>query len=104
MCSNPGMFIRVWDYQVPAENVEAFVAAYGVAGSWVELFGRSHGYLGTELYREGPAGTRFLTIDRWVDADHWGRFLDEHRSAYQSLDRRLEGLVVSERALFEGTS
>jgi hypothetical protein len=98
------MFIRVWDYQVPAETVEAFVAAYGVAGPWVELFGRSHGYLGTELYREGPARTRFLTIDRWVGEDHWVWFLDEHRRAYGSLDRQLEGLVVSQRALFEGTS
>jgi hypothetical protein len=86
------------------QDLEAFVAAYGVAGPWVELFGRSHGYLGTELYRAGPAGTRLLTIDRWVDQDHWGRFLDEHRHAYESLDRRLERLAVSERALFEGTS
>ena len=98
------MFIRVWDYQVPAQNVESFVAAYGADGPWIELFSRGQGYLGTELYREGPAGTRFLTIDRWVDEDHWRRFLDQHRHAYQSLDHRLEGLAASERALFEGTS
>jgi hypothetical protein len=98
-----GVFVRVWEYEVPRAHHTAFIIAYGADGAWAELFGRSRAYLGTELFREGHS-YRFLTIDRWVDEWHWRSFLDEFHLDYVALDRRLEGLATSERSLFEGHS
>src|SRR3954453_4667863 len=45
------VYIRVWEYRIDAEHVEAFLAAYGSDGEWARLFQRGPGYVGTELYR-----------------------------------------------------
>lgn len=97
------MYVRVWEYEVPPQHVAAFVAAYGPDGDWARLFREGSGYVGTELFLEVGRAGRFLTVDRWVDADSWARFLDRSREAYQALDARLEGLAATERALVEGT-
>jgi hypothetical protein len=60
--------------------------------------------LGTELYRDAVWAERFLTIDRWQNAEDWQSFLRVFGAAYESLDARLEGLAVAERSLFEGSS
>jgi heme-degrading monooxygenase HmoA len=62
------------------------------------------GFLGTELYRDGNRGDRFLTIDRWRSEQHWRSFQAAFGSAYEALDARLDGFAVAERSLFEGTS
>ena len=102
--SNAGVFVRVWEYEVPGERAEAFTAAYSAAGAWGELFGRAAGFLGTELYRDAGRADRFLTIDRWQNEQAWRAFLDAFGSAYASLDAQLEGLAIAERSLFEGSS
>jgi heme-degrading monooxygenase HmoA len=102
--SNAGVFVRVWEYEVPGDRAEAFTAAYAADGAWGELFGRAAGFLGTELYRDAARADRFLTIDRWQDEHDWRSFLHAFGSAYEALDARLEGLSAAERSLFEGSS
>ena len=104
LCSNAGVFVRVWEYEVPGDRTEAFTAAYAGGGAWGELFGRAAGFMGTELYRDAAQAGRFLTIDRWQDEQDWRAFLDAFGSAYESLDAQLEGLAATERQVFEGSS
>ena len=68
------------------------------------MFRRAEGYLGTELYRDAARADRFLTIDRWRNAEDWRSFLLAFGSVYESLDSGLEGLAVIERELFEGST
>jgi heme-degrading monooxygenase HmoA len=98
------MYVRVWQYDVPAGRVGDFVAAYGPEGDWVRLFRRGEGFLGTELYADVAAEGRFLTVDRWSDEPAWRTFLDDRRDDYEALDRRLETLGADERRLVECSS
>jgi heme-degrading monooxygenase HmoA len=102
--SNAGVFVRVWEYEVPDDRTGAFTAAYAADGAWGELFGRAAGFVGTELYRDATRPGRFLTIDRWQDERDWRAFLGALGPAYESLDAQLEGLAAAERPLFEGSS
>ena len=102
--SNAGVFVRVWEYEVPGDRVAAFITAYAADGPWGELFGQAAGFLGTELYRDAARADRFLTIDRWRNEADWRSFLHAFGPAYESLDARLDGLAVAERSLFEGSS
>jgi heme-degrading monooxygenase HmoA len=102
--SNAEVFVRVWEYHVPSDRVGAFTAAYAADGAWGELFGRAAGFLGTELYRDAARPGRFLTIDRWRNEQDWRSFLHAFSPAYESLDAQLEGLAVTERSVFEGSS
>jgi heme-degrading monooxygenase HmoA len=94
-------FVRIWAYR-PAAGAEAeagFAAAYGADGTWVELFRRDAGYLGTELLR-APDG-RWLTIDRWRSREHWDAFLSRHRAEYEATDRACAALTAGEWDLGE---
>jgi hypothetical protein len=33
------VFVRVWEYEVPGDRVQAFIAGYAADGPWGELFG-----------------------------------------------------------------
>jgi hypothetical protein len=101
--SNAGVFVRVWEYEVPGDRTGAFTAAYAADGPWGELFGRAAGFLGTEPYRDAARADRFLTIDRWQDEQDWRSFLSAFGPAYESLDAQLAGLAATERSLFEGS-
>jgi heme-degrading monooxygenase HmoA len=98
-----GVYIRVWEYEVPADHVDGFLAAYGAGGDWVQLFKRTAGFIGTELYRSIQTVDRFVTVDRWTDEADWLTFLNGWREAYDALDATLAELGAVERALFEGT-
>jgi heme-degrading monooxygenase HmoA len=98
------VFVRVWEYQVPDDRAAAFTAAYAPDGAWGQLFARAAGFLGTELYYHAARADRYLKIDRWRDEKDWRSFLRTFGSAYESLDAKLEGLAISERSLFEGSS
>jgi hypothetical protein len=102
--SNAGVFVRVWEYEVPGDRTEPFTEAYAADGAWGELFGQAAGFLGTELYRDSTRADRFLTIDRWQDEEHWRLFLSVFGLAYDALDVRFQGLAAAERSLFEGSS
>jgi len=98
------MFIRVWEYDVAADRVDAFAAAYGAEGDWARLFRQGRGYVGTELHRSTDDPARFVTVDRWTDERAWRSFLVEFRDAYHGLDRALAPLSVSQRAVLEGSA
>lgn len=98
----PYMYIRVWAYEVGADHIDAFLAAYGVDGDWAQLFRRGRGYVGTELYRSTDDGAHFVTVDRWTDQVAWRAFLAEWGEAYERLDTRLTRLTAAQRVLLEG--
>lgn len=90
------MLVRVWEYEV-APGLEAeFEQLYGSAGAWAQLFARSAGHLSTELYRAVDQPARYLTVDRFADADSWREFLREHGAAYAELDSRCAAVTTSE--------
>ena len=97
------MYIRVWEYEVVAKHNDAFVAAYGADGDWAQLFHRSRGHVGTELYRSTDDEAHFVTVDRWTDQATWRAFLEEWGEAYKSLDKSMNRLTASQRSLSEGS-
>jgi heme-degrading monooxygenase HmoA len=93
------MKVRVWQYDVAQESNAEFEREYGRHGSWVRLFARSDGFLGTELYRSADTPGRYITVDMFdTDAD-WEQFLADHGAAYRELDARLAGLTLRENEL-----
>ena len=102
-CSNGDVYIRVWEYEVAADHVDAFIAAYGAAGDWAQLFQRSRGHVGTELYRGTDREAHFVTVDRWTDRAAWRAFLEEWGESYDALDTTMSRLTASQRSLLEGT-
>jgi len=93
------MYVRVWEYRVAGEDVDAFVAAYGPEGDWAQLFRRGRGYAGTELFRDAEDAAHLVTVDRWVDRDSWRAFLEEWQERYQELDVTLSALSTSQGSL-----
>lgn len=96
------MYVRVWQYEVPAEQVEAFVAAYGADGDWAQLFRRASGYAGTDLFRDTDSRDRFLTVDRWDSETAWDAFLAQRGTEYGRLADDLAGLTTANRPVLEG--
>jgi heme-degrading monooxygenase HmoA len=96
------MFVRVWEFEVPAQEVEAFMSSYAANGAWSQLFARGDGYVDSRLYRATDDARRFITVDRWRDLDSWQVFLDRWGAEYQALDKQLEELTNTERLVIEG--
>jgi heme-degrading monooxygenase HmoA len=95
------MYIIIWEFIVPPEKVNTFIAAYKSDGPWAQLFAQADGCLGTELLRstDSEDGARFLTIDRWQTAGHFAQFRAQFDTQYRSLDTHLGGLTVKESKL-----
>lgn len=90
------MFVVVWKFEVAEDQVAAFEAAYGPAGSWAALFRNSTDYLGTELLRDAYIPGSYLTIDRWTSEEAFRAFRKDHDSEYEQLDRSCDALTASE--------
>ena len=97
------MFVRVWEYDVPDDQVDGFVAAYGPTGEWARLFARSEGFVRTEVYRRADGRNRFITVDTWGSRAAWQAFLDRWGSAYAALDEALEPLAAGGTLVVEGS-
>ena len=95
------MFVRIWRYTVHALQASRFEQVYGSNGDWAKLFGRDHGYLGTELL-EGEPGD-YVTIDRWNGESDWRRFMEHQGDAYRALDLECEGLTSEESEIGDFT-
>ena len=78
------MFVILWQFDIVEEQVPAFEAAYGAAGTWAELFGRSPEYLGTELLKDAYVPGRYITIDRWRNEEAFRAFRAQHDSDYEA--------------------
>ncbi len=95
------MYAVVWQYLVKPGAVELFREAYAPGGKWAELFSRSDGYLGTELYNSAEAPERFLTLDRWRSRDAFADFMAGNAAAYAALDRCCADMTTAEVRLGE---
>jgi hypothetical protein len=89
----------VWEYEVRADQVPAFVALYGPTGAWAGLFSGADGYRGTTLYSDTARPTHFVTLDRWTSAAALEAFLPTVRGAYERLDAEGATLTLRERRL-----
>jgi len=95
----PDPFITIWEFYVPTEREDQFLATYGPAGSWASLFAKADGYRGTELIRDRDQPSRFLTLDYWLTPEAYRAFRDRFKDEYQALDHQSEALTTEERHL-----
>jgi heme-degrading monooxygenase HmoA len=91
--------VRLWEFRVRAGCEADFEAAYGPRGAWARLFALADGYLGTELLRDATVPRRYLTIDRWTEAEAFDRFRRDHGAEYARLDAQCEPWTEAETAL-----
>jgi heme-degrading monooxygenase HmoA len=96
------VFIRVWEYDVPEDRVDRFIAAYDPSGDWARLFARGGGYARTELFRSTQVATRFVSLDWWRSEAAWHAFRESWGEAYAELDATLQPLAAGGRLLAEG--
>jgi heme-degrading monooxygenase HmoA len=87
------MYAIIWEYLVKAEHAGEFEKIYSATGEWAKLFGKSRGYLGTELLSDERELHRYITIDRWSSRQEYESFLSEWKNQYQLLDGRCDGLT-----------
>ena len=90
------MYTYIWAFKVHPDRVAAFREHYGKEGTWVQLFRRARGYLGTELLEDAADPLRYVTIDTWSDAEAYEAFRAAFASEYAELDRVCEGLTLEE--------
>ncbi len=93
------MYLIIWEYQVKQEHLPAFKKIYANNGIWANLFNKSEGYLGTELLDKEADTHRFITIDRWVSAEAYEKFILDFQEEYKQLDIQCEGMTEQETLL-----
>jgi quinol monooxygenase YgiN len=96
-------YTYIWSFQVSPGRVDDFLRHYARGGSWEQLFRQAPGYLGTRLLRDRHDPLRFVTIDEWIDEEHYRNFRAQFGLAYESLDGDCEGLTVSEALIGQFT-
>ena len=89
--------VRLWQFEVAAEQEAGFVIAYGPSGDWARLFGTAPGFIHTELWRNGDG--IYLTADHWESFEAFERFQAGQGEQYRRLDTELEGLALAETFL-----
>ncbi len=90
------MYIIIWAYQVKPEHLPDFTKIYASNGAWAKLFGKSEGYLGTELLLDNANMHRFTTIDRWESMSSYLDFKAKWQTEYAALDAQCEGMTEQE--------
>jgi heme-degrading monooxygenase HmoA len=93
------LFSLVWEFVVHSDKIDEFENSYGPGGSWVSLFRKSPGFLGSWLLRDSENSRRFLTIDRWKTAAHHAGMHREFATEYAALDRDCAALTEIERCI-----
>ena len=91
------MIALIWRFEVKEEARAAFEATYGPTGAWAQLFARSSGFRGTELFRAEDGS--YLTLDVWGSQADFDAFMAEHGADYQALDGSTESWTRSEHRL-----
>lgn len=93
------MFTTVWEYDVPPEHRDVFVAVYGANGRWAAFFRGAAGWRETILFEDVDRAGRFVTLDRWESREASEVFLASERAAYDALDAETAGLARAEHHL-----
>ncbi len=91
------MHLRLWQFEVPPETEERFVAAYQSDGDWARLFATAPGFVRTELWRDGDG--IYLTADYWESVLAFEAFQASLGEEYRRLDAELEGIAGIETFL-----
>jgi heme-degrading monooxygenase HmoA len=94
-------YTYIWEYEVPPSAETEFLAHYASEGTWVQLFRRADGHLGTELYRDRADPERFVTIDHWRTEAAFRQFRSNFAVEFEALDRRCAHLTRREAPLGE---
>jgi heme-degrading monooxygenase HmoA len=93
------MYAIIWEFRTKPGQGQKFKAAYGPDGEWVRLFQKGTGYLKTELLQDATDDSRFVTIDYWQSQIAFKEFKSIHRTEYEEVDKRCEGLTAEERLI-----
>ena len=89
--------LRLWQFEVPPDREERFVAAYQSDGDWARLFMQAPGFIRTELWRDGDG--IYLTADHWQSSEAFEWFQAVQGEDYRRLDAELEGTALTETFL-----
>lgn len=90
------MYTIIWQYTVHPTYRDAFIEHYHANGEWVKLFRHSPDYIETEFFQLEADKHTFITIDKWMTAAAYDRFLKDHHSAYERIDKLCEKFTVKE--------
>lgn len=89
----------LWQFDVDGDKQAEFERYYGPEGTWVQLFRRAQGYLGTDLLRDSDGPLRYVTIDRWTTREAYDKFRDQFAAEYMEIDRVCVGFTIDERLI-----
>ena len=95
------MFVTLWEFEVKPGSEELFERTYGPEGEWAQLFRRDARYRGTRLLRDTGVERVYVTMDEWESRAAYEEFREKFAAGYEELDRKCEGLAVSEKHLGE---
>jgi heme-degrading monooxygenase HmoA len=96
-------YVTLWAFNVQPDRKAEFEFHYGPEGTWVRLFRRAPGYLGSELLQDRTDAHRYVTIDRWQSREAWQAFRQHFSGEYERLDHEFEGMTIAEAQLGEFT-
>jgi heme-degrading monooxygenase HmoA len=94
-------YTTVWEFSVRGDRQAEFEHHYRPDGTWVALFRRADGYIGTQFLKDRNDPLRYLTIDHWTGLEAYRAFRAKYAELYASLDRECEELTTRESALGE---
>ncbi|HEY0628029.1 MAG TPA: antibiotic biosynthesis monooxygenase [Sphingomicrobium sp.] len=83
--------LRLWKFEVRAEQEGRFLDAYKGDGDWAKLFATAPGFIRTELWRAEDGS--YLTADHWKSANDFEQFQSSRGDDYRRLDAELEGIA-----------
>lgn len=92
--SSPEVYLIVWQYTFPpnitTDLLIEFEQKYGPDGVWAVMFRQSTFYIGSELLALEIPELTYAIIDRWKLQSAYREFLDQHRSAYDTLSAEMK--------------
>ena len=97
-------FTTIWQYKINPERKNEFEKLYGEDGEWIKLFKKYDGYIRTELLKDLNNENNYFTIDYWNSKESYYHFKDNSFKEYLELDKRGDGLTLSEKHIGEFTS
>lgn len=92
-------YTYVWEYRIHAQAVREFLGAYGPEGTWVRLFRKVPGYIGTRLLQDLQELDRYLTIDQWESEAAFLAFRERYAREFEALDQHCEAFTRLEAEL-----